>query len=56
MRIPAGALRLGRNTVTVRVSFMRTTNIEALYLVGEFGVKAQGQDLHPDRTAEAHRL
>lgn len=43
MQIPAGALRLGRNTVTVRVSFMRTTNIEALYLVGEFGVKAQGQ-------------
>ena len=27
----------------MRVSFMRTTNIEALYLVGEFGVKAQGQ-------------
>mgnify|MGYP000496753036 FL=1 len=27
MQIPAGALRLGRNTGTVRVSLLRTTNI-----------------------------
>ena len=38
MLIPAGALKLGRNEVTVDVTFMRTTNIEALYLIGDFGV------------------
>ncbi len=39
MPIPAGVLKPGRNTVEIRVKFMRTTNIEALYLVGDFGVK-----------------
>ena len=39
MLIPAGALKLGRNVVTIDVTFMRTTNIEALYLIGDFGVK-----------------
>jgi hypothetical protein len=43
MKIPADALRLGRNEVTVDVTFMRTTNIEALYLVGIFGVKLEGR-------------
>ncbi|MBQ7830000.1 MAG: hypothetical protein IJ345_06995 [Clostridia bacterium] len=43
MRIPEGALRLGRNTVTVDVTFMRTTNVESLYLVGDFGVKLDGK-------------
>lgn len=43
MYIPEGALRVGKNTVTIRVSFLRTTNIEALYLIGEFGVKPEGQ-------------
>ena len=43
MYIPEGALKLGRNTVTIRVNFLRTTNIEALYLVGEFGVTLDGQ-------------
>lgn len=38
MYIPEGALKIGRNVVTIRVNFMRTTNIEALYLVGDFGV------------------
>ncbi len=38
MYLPEGALRLGRNVVTVKVNFMRTTNIEALYLIGDFGV------------------
>ena len=42
MKIPASALRLGRNEVTVDVTFMRTTNIEALYLVGAFGVSVDG--------------
>lgn len=43
MKIPAGALKLGRNEVTIDVTFMRTTNIEALYLVGIFGVKLDGR-------------
>ena len=38
MYIPEGALKIGRNVVTIRVDFMRTTNIEAIYLVGDFGV------------------
>lgn len=38
MRIPADALKQGRNEVTVNVDFMRTTNVEALYLIGDFGV------------------
>lgn len=42
MRVPLSALRPGRNEVTVDVEFMRTTNIEALYLVGDFGVRLDG--------------
>ena len=38
MYIPKDALVLGRNVVSVKVNFMRTTNIEAIYLVGDFGV------------------
>lgn len=43
MKIPAGTLKIGRNEVTIDVTFMRTTNIEALYLVGIFGVKLDGR-------------
>lgn len=39
MLIPADALKPGRNEVTITVNFMRTTNIESLYLIGDFGVK-----------------
>ncbi len=42
MPVPEGALKIGVNTVTVRVAFMRTTNIESLYLIGKFGVKIDG--------------
>ena len=38
MYVPDGALQLGRNTVNIKVNFMRTTNIETVYLVGDFGV------------------
>jgi hypothetical protein len=38
MYVPEGALKLGRNVVTIKVNFMRTTNIETVYLVGNFGV------------------
>ena len=43
MKIPAEALKPGRNEVTIDVTFMRTTNVEALYLVGVFGVKVDGK-------------
>lgn len=43
MYIPEGALKLGRNVVTIDVTFMRTTNIEAIYLVGDFGVRLDGR-------------
>ncbi|MCR5040464.1 MAG: hypothetical protein K6C36_00040 [Clostridia bacterium] len=42
MEIPAGALRRGRNEVTVETTFRRTTNIEAVYLLGSFGVRLDG--------------
>ena len=42
MEIPAGVLKTGENTVTVETEFLRTTNLEALYLVGDFGVQLDG--------------
>ncbi len=41
MPIPANALKLGKNVVTVKTDFKRTSNIEALYVVGEFGVRGE---------------
>lgn len=35
-------LRIGRNTVTVKTAFRRTSNIEAVYLLGKFGVELEG--------------
>ena len=53
MPVPKSALRIGENTVTVRVAFMRTTNIESLYLIGKFGVRIDGHRRYitslPDR-------
>lgn len=40
MHIPTSALKLGTNRITVKTSFMRTSNVEAVYLVGDFGVNA----------------
>ncbi len=42
MYIPKSALKLGTNTVTAETDFMRTTNLEALYLIGDFGVSLDG--------------
>ena len=39
MPVPDGALRLGENVVEIEVEFKRTTNVEALYLLGNFGVR-----------------
>lgn len=43
MPVPAGALRIGQNEVTADVTFLRTTNVESVYLVGDFGVKLDGR-------------
>ena len=40
MPIPAGVIKAGKNIITVKTAFKRTTNIEAVYLLGRFGVKA----------------
>jgi len=40
MTIPAGALKTGENVITVVTDFKRTTNVEAVYLLGSFGVTA----------------
>ena len=42
MVIPRDALKLGTNVVTAETDFMRTTNLEALYLIGDFGVRLDG--------------
>lgn len=41
MAIPEGALRTGENIITIVTDFKRTTNIEAIYLIGQFGVIAK---------------
>lgn len=41
MRIPADALKQGENIITIVTDFKRTTNIEAIYLLGQFGVIAK---------------
>ena len=40
MEVPASALHLGENVISIVTEFKRTTNVEAVYLIGDFGVKA----------------
>lgn len=40
--IPAGAVKLGTNTVSLLADFSDGLNLEALYLLGQFGVRADG--------------
>ncbi len=42
MKLPAGAIRKGRNEITVSVDFTQNVNFEILYLLGGFGVKTDG--------------
>lgn len=44
MPVPKAALRLGRNTVTAQTTFKRTTNIESVYLIGDFGVRMEKKE------------
>ncbi len=39
--IPDGVLKLGKNEVTVKTFYKFSTHLEALYLVGDFGVRAE---------------
>ena len=41
MRIPDGVLKIGENRITLTGDFRSTSNIEAVYLLGSFGVKAK---------------
>ncbi len=41
--VPLGALRLGENEITVHIAFRKTSNLEAVYLLGAFGVRAEAK-------------
>ena len=40
--LPAALLRLGQNEITLEADFHEDINLEALYLLGEFGVRVNG--------------
>ena len=42
LRVPVNFIKKGKNTVTVEGDFKQTSNIESLYLIGNFGVKYSG--------------
>ena len=44
--MPEGALKLGENVVTLTTEFRRDSDLEAIYLLGDFGVRLNG----PKRT------
>lgn len=46
VRIPAGILVQGRNEVTLKTMYRENSNLEAIYLVGEFGVALRGTMAH----------
>ena len=43
MEIPNSALKIGENVISVSCDFLRTTNIESVYIVGKFGVSVDGK-------------
>ena len=44
LRIPEGLIRNGKNTLIVKTKFMTMTNVEAVYIIGKFGVKLNGMN------------
>lgn len=44
MRVALGALNAGRNELTVSMPFGKKTDVEAMYLLGDFGVRVAGDD------------
>lgn len=55
LEIPADCLRPGGNTIDIEMAYYGTSGIEAVYLLGDFGVKVQGDSAIltalPDRLA-----
>jgi len=53
--IPMEAVKPGRNEITMKTTFMRTSNLEAVYLLGDFGVDVDGVKVSittlPDKVA-----
>ena len=42
IRLPDGSVRVGENEIVLRTAFTEDRNIEALYLIGDFGVTLDG--------------
>ena len=43
LALPPGALEVGRNTITLEVGFHGLIDLEAIYLLGGFGVRVDGE-------------
>ncbi len=52
MPVPRNALKLGKNVVTAKTIFGRTSNVEAVYVLGDFGVKTDGNKKHITKLPE----
>ena len=52
--MPASAsfLKKGKNVVRLETNFKRTTNLEAIYVVGDFGVKSKLVEKNPARSLD----
>ncbi len=48
LEIPKESLKLNENIITVHTNFNNLTNIEAIYIVGDFGVKLDGNNCSLD--------
>lgn len=44
MSVPRGLVKQGKNTLIVRTLFQTLTNIEAVYVLGKFGINISGQN------------
>ncbi len=42
LTVPAGLIHVGENEIVMKTAFRRTTSLEAIYLVGDFGVRVTG--------------
>ncbi|MCR5694450.1 MAG: hypothetical protein K6G89_05700 [Clostridia bacterium] len=52
MPVPSGLLMKGKNVVTYSTVFRRTTNLESVYLVGDFGVKSELLEKNPAKALD----
>lgn len=42
VRIPSGVLQIGLNTIILKTRYTENSNVEAIYLLGQFGVELSG--------------